>query len=125
MFSPNGGEMSEMSESSIPFPHRTGNIYKIQHLINGDEEGIVAIRRPTSWIRRLCSYLAPRVSKNPRAVCVNYRDLDIGINNPAGSTGIKYFKNNADRLLQVITAVDPASSSEMNKASHLCNIFKP
>jgi len=68
--------MSEMSESSIPFPHRAGNVYKIQHLINGGEEGIVAARRPTSWIRRLCSYVAPRVSKNPRAACVNYGDLD-------------------------------------------------
>ncbi|KAJ6966845.1 hypothetical protein NC652_004414, partial [Populus alba x Populus x berolinensis] len=69
-----------------PFPHRAGNIYKIQHLIYWDEEGIVATKRHISWIRRLYSYLAPYVSKTPRAAYVNYRDLDIGINNPAGQS---------------------------------------
>jgi hypothetical protein len=102
MFSPNGGKMSEMSESSIPFPHRAGNIYKIQHLIYGGEEGIVATRRPTSWIRRLCSYLAPRVSKNRRAVCVNYRDLDIGINNPAGITGYRQEALEASNISRIM-----------------------
>ncbi|KAI7999820.1 Berberine bridge enzyme-like 15 [Camellia lanceoleosa] len=29
IFSPYGGKMDEISESSIPFPHRVGNIYKI------------------------------------------------------------------------------------------------
>ncbi|KAL9366206.1 hypothetical protein Peur_037405 [Populus x canadensis] len=117
IFSPYGGKMSEISESSIPFPHRAGNIYKIQHLIYWDEEGIVAAKRHISWIRRLYSYLAPYVSKTPRAAYVNYRDLDIGINNHAGNTsyrqasiwGLKYFKNNFDRLVRVKTAVDPAN----------------
>jgi hypothetical protein len=117
IFSPYGGKMSEISESSIPFPHRAGNIYKIQHLIYWDEEGIVATKRHISWIRRLYSYLAPYVSKTPRAAYVNYRDLDIGINNHAGNTsyrqasiwGLKYFKNNFDRLVRVKTAVDPAN----------------
>jgi hypothetical protein len=117
IFSPYGGKMSEISESSIPFPHRAGNIYKIQHLIYWDEEGIVAAKRHISWIRRLYSYLAPYVSKTPRAAYVNYRDLDIGINNHAGNTsyrqasiwGLKYFKNNFDRLVHVKTAVDPAN----------------
>ena len=117
IFSPYGGKMSEISESSIPFPHRAGNIYKIQHLIYWDEEGIMATKRHISWIRRLYSYLAPYVSKTPRAAYVNYRDLDIGINNHAGNTsyrqasiwGLKYFKNNFDRLVRVKTAVDPAN----------------
>ncbi|KAG6790677.1 hypothetical protein POTOM_006840 [Populus tomentosa] len=64
---------------------RAGNIYKIQHLTYWDEEGIVATKRHISWIRRLYSYLAPYVSKTPRAAYVNYRDLDMGINNPAGN----------------------------------------
>ncbi|XP_011004888.1 PREDICTED: tetrahydrocannabinolic acid synthase-like [Populus euphratica] len=117
IFSPYGGKMSEISESSIPFPHRAENIYKIQHLIYWDEEGIVATKRHISWIRRLYSYLAPYVSKTRKAAYVNYRDLDTGINNPAGNTsyrqasiwGLKYFKNNFDRLVHVKTAVDPAN----------------
>ncbi|EEF39179.1 Reticuline oxidase precursor, putative [Ricinus communis] len=40
IFSPYGGRMSEISESSIPFPHRAGNLYKIQHLAYWDEEGL-------------------------------------------------------------------------------------
>ncbi|EEF39180.1 Reticuline oxidase precursor, putative [Ricinus communis] len=116
IFSPYGGRMSEISESSIPFPHRAGNLYKIQHLAYWDEEGIVATRKHISWIRRLYSFLAPYVSKNPRAAYINYRDLDIGINNLGNTSykqasiwGIKYFKINFDRLVHVKTTVDPAN----------------
>jgi hypothetical protein len=82
-----------------------------------DEEGNEASKRHISWIRRLYDYLTPYVSKNPRAAYVNYRDLDIGINNIQGNTsyrqasiwGIKYFDNNFDRLVSVKTRVDPAN----------------
>ena len=68
-----------------------------------------------SWIRRLYSYMAPYVSKSPRAAYLNYRDLDIGTNNNKGNTsyaqasiwGVKYFKNNFNRLVQVKASVDP------------------
>jgi FAD/FMN-containing dehydrogenase len=61
--------------------------------------------------------MTPYVSKNPRQVYVNYRDLDLGINKLDGNTsykqasiwGRKYFKNNFDRLVRVKTAVDPAN----------------
>ncbi|KAJ6894855.1 hypothetical protein NC652_028567 [Populus alba x Populus x berolinensis] len=117
--------MDEISETSIPFPHRSGNLYKIQHLVFWDEEGNEASKRHISWIRRLYDYLTPYVSKNPtpyvsknpREAYVNYRDLDIGMNNLAGNTsykqasiwGRKYFKNNFDKLVRVKTAVDPAN----------------
>ncbi|KAL0423631.1 UNVERIFIED_CONTAM: Berberine bridge enzyme-like 18 [Sesamum radiatum] len=50
-----------------------------------------------------------------RAAYINYRDLDIGVNNNEGKIsyaqasvwGIKYFKNNFDRLVRVKTAIDP------------------
>ncbi|KAK4409466.1 Berberine bridge enzyme-like 24 [Sesamum angolense] len=71
--------------------------------------------RYISWIRRLYSYMAPYVSRFPRAAYINYRDLDIGVNNNEGKIsyaqasvwGIKYFKNNFDRLVRVKTAIDP------------------
>ncbi|KAG5601732.1 hypothetical protein H5410_033102 [Solanum commersonii] len=117
ILSPYGGRMDEISASAIPFPHRAGNLYKIQHLVYWDEEGEEVAERHISWIRRLYSYMAPFVSKLPRAAYINYRDLDIGVNNIKGYTsyvqakvwGIKYFKNNFDRLVHVKTKVDPSN----------------
>ncbi|KAA8514840.1 hypothetical protein F0562_018019 [Nyssa sinensis] len=114
ILSPYGGRMDEISESSIPFPHRAGNIYKIQHLVYWAEEGTAASKRHLTWIRRLYSYMAPYVSKSPRLAYINYRDLDIGVNNNGNTSyiqasiwGIKYFKNNFNRLVHVKTMVDP------------------
>ncbi|XP_021634339.1 cannabidiolic acid synthase-like 2 [Manihot esculenta] len=117
IFTPYGGRMSEISESSIPFPHRAGNVYQIQHLVYWDKEGREETRRHINWIRDLYRFLTPFVSKNPRLAYVNYRDLDIGVNNMHGNTsykqaskwGIKYYNMNFDRLVQVKTKVDPAN----------------
>ncbi|KAI5572127.1 hypothetical protein BDE02_11G141800 [Populus trichocarpa] len=114
---PYGGKMDQISESSSPFPHRAGNIYKIEHQVSWSEEGKEASKRHVDWIRRLYSYMTPYVSKNPREAYINYRDLDIGMNSLAGNTsyeqasiwGRKYFKNNFDKLVRVKTAVDPAN----------------
>ncbi|RVX00541.1 Berberine bridge enzyme-like 18 [Vitis vinifera] len=38
IFSPYRGRMNEIPESKTPFPHRAGNIYKIQHLVYWEEE---------------------------------------------------------------------------------------
>ncbi|KAG5235912.1 berberine bridge enzyme [Salix suchowensis] len=100
---PYGGKMDKISESSSPFPHRAGNIYKIEHQVSWSEEGKEASERHIAWIRRLYSYMTPYVSKNPREAYINYRDLDIGMNNLAGNT------NNFDKLVRVKTAVDPAN----------------
>ncbi|KAJ8560197.1 hypothetical protein K7X08_004255 [Anisodus acutangulus] len=117
ILSPYGGKMDEIEASSIPFPHRAGNLYKIQHLVYWDEEGEEVAERHINWIRRLYSYMTPFVSKFPRVAYINYRDLDIGVNNINGYTsyvqakvwGIKYFKNNFDRLVHVKTKVDPSN----------------
>lgn len=116
IFSPYGGKMDEISESEIPFPHRAGNIYKIQHLIYWEEEGDEAAQRHIGWMRKLYAYMTPYVSKNPRAAYMNYRDLDIGTNSKGITSytessiwGIKYFKNNFNRLVHVKTMVDPTN----------------
>ncbi|KAK4718985.1 hypothetical protein R3W88_017323 [Solanum pinnatisectum] len=107
----------EAQSSQVILSPYAGNLYKIQHLVYWDEEGEEVAERHISWIRRLYSYMAPFVSKLPRAAYVNYRDLDIGMNNKKGHTsyvqakvwGIKYFKNNFDRLVHVKTKVDPSN----------------
>ncbi|XP_024022855.1 berberine bridge enzyme-like 28, partial [Morus notabilis] len=118
IMNPYGGRMSEISEYEIPFPHRAGNIYKIQYLIYWkEEESAVESQIHINWIRRLYSYMASYVSKNPRAAYLNYRDLDIGMNNNKGATsyaqasiwGTKYFKKNFNRLVQIKTVVDPTN----------------
>ncbi|KAF5475437.1 hypothetical protein F2P56_007242 [Juglans regia] len=115
IFTPYGQKMSEISESAIPFPHRAGNIYKIQYLVYWEDEGIAASEQHISWIRRLYSYMAAYVSKSPRAAYMNYRDLDIGKNNNKAKTsyrresiwGAKYFKKNFNRLVHVKIMIDP------------------
>jgi hypothetical protein len=113
---PYGGRMSEISEDATPFPHRAGNIYSIFYGVFWKEEGTAASERYISWMRRLYSYMAPYVSKSPRAAYVNYRDLDIGSNGKGNTSyrrasiwGNKYFKSNFDRLVRVKTTVDPAN----------------
>ncbi|XP_059439371.1 tetrahydroberberine oxidase-like [Corylus avellana] len=116
VLTPYGGRMSEISESATPFPHRAGNINKVFYAVFWEEEETAASERYISWIRRLYSYMAPYVSKSPRAAYVNYRDLDLGTNGKGNTSyrrasiwGNKYFKNNFNRLVHVKTIVDPAN----------------
>ncbi|KAH9678628.1 Berberine bridge enzyme-like 15 [Citrus sinensis] len=114
LWNPYGGIMSKISESEIAFPHRKGNIFTIQYMNawkDGDEKNGT---KHIGWIRRLYDYMAPYVSMFPRAAYVNYRDLDLGINKKfntsyteASAWGIKYFKDNFNRLVRVKIKVDP------------------
>ncbi|KAK1391069.1 Cannabidiolic acid synthase [Heracleum sosnowskyi] len=106
-----GGRMDEISDSSIPFPHRAGTLYMMymRVLMTGDTTNAL------NWIRGLYSYLTPYTA--PRTAYVNYNDFDLGVNNLHGPTsydqasswGKKYFKNNFDRLVQVKSKVDPTN----------------
>ncbi|KAL0398242.1 UNVERIFIED_CONTAM: Berberine bridge enzyme-like 21 [Sesamum radiatum] len=138
VFNSYGGRMSEIPESETPFPHRAGNIFKIQYSVNWNEEGEEADKNYVDQIRQLYSFMEPFVSKNPREAYLNYRDLDIGTTDNSKSSysegqvyGVKYFKNNFDRLVKIKTTVDPEnvfrneqsipvhSSSQTNRGSWL------
>ncbi|XP_022954749.1 berberine bridge enzyme-like 13 [Cucurbita moschata] len=113
IWNPYGGMMSKISENEIPFPHRKGNLFKIQYLTSW-QGGNKDVEKHIEWIRELYNYMAPYVSKSPRAAYVNYRDLDLGMNKKnntslaqASEWGNKYFKDNFNRLIKVKTKVDP------------------
>ncbi|POO01079.1 Xanthine dehydrogenase C subunit [Trema orientale] len=84
IWSPYGGRMSEISDSEIAFPHRRGNLYGIQYLVYWNSEN--ETDNHIGWMRELYSYMEPHVSKSPRAAYLNYRDLDIGMNERFGNT---------------------------------------
>ncbi|KAL3833720.1 hypothetical protein ACJIZ3_008456 [Penstemon smallii] len=114
VFNPYGGKMAEIPSSEKPFPHRAGNIAKIQYLTNWDENGAEAENRYLNLTRTLFDYMTPFVSMNPREAFLNYRDFDIGINHNGRNSylegavyGVKYFKENFNRLVKIKTKVDP------------------
>ncbi|XP_051129418.1 tetrahydroberberine oxidase-like [Andrographis paniculata] len=111
---PYGGRMSDIPESAIPFPHRAGTLYKFQQLAHWirPEESEASFR----WVRSFYGYLTPFVSKSPRLGYLNYRDLDLGVNNgdktsyrEASKWGLRYYKSNFKRLVQVKTMIDPTN----------------
>ncbi|OIW03115.1 hypothetical protein TanjilG_07267 [Lupinus angustifolius] len=115
-FNPYGGKMSEISEVETPFPHRVGNIYKIQYSVNWNEESDYVANEYLDKIRRLYDFMSPYVTKSPRSSYLNYRDVDLGVNEygnesygEASVWGQKYFKGNFDRLVYVKTMVDPSN----------------
>ncbi|CAN1250700.1 Berberine bridge enzyme-like 21 [Linum perenne] len=112
VFNPYGGRMDEIGATETPFPHRKGNLWKMQYSIGWKEGGETAERE--FQIRRIYGYMTRFVSKNPRRAYLNYRDLDIGTEHPGKDRyeegkvyGEKYFGENFERLVKVKTAVDP------------------
>ncbi|KAK3188751.1 hypothetical protein Dsin_028312 [Dipteronia sinensis] len=114
VFNAYGGRMNEIASTETPFPHRAGNLYKIQYSVNWNEPGAESDKNFISQIRSLHSFMTPFVSNNPRSAYLNYRDVDIGVNqngkdsfNQGKVYGEKYFNGNFDRLVKVKTTVDP------------------
>ncbi|MED6193623.1 hypothetical protein PIB30_021275 [Stylosanthes scabra] len=114
VFNPYGGKMAEIPADATPFPHRAGNLFKMQYSVNWDDPSPGAAQNFTNQAKRLYSYMTPFVSKNPRSAYLNYRDLDIGINSFDAHSyqegevyGSKYFNDNFQRLAKIKTAVDP------------------
>ncbi|PSS00198.1 Reticuline oxidase [Actinidia chinensis var. chinensis] len=128
---PYGGVMQNISSKSIAFPHRQGNIFTIQYLVEWKEEDNDNSDRYIDWIRRFYNAMAPYVSWGPRAAYVNYMDLDLGVmdddddqlllistnsDHPSSADdaverarvwGQKYFLHNYDRLVIAKTLIDP------------------
>ncbi|KAK1321675.1 hypothetical protein QJS10_CPA03g02088 [Acorus calamus] len=75
---PYGGLMSRIESDAIPFPHRDGNIYAVQYLIEWRREDDWRSDEYMKWLRLFYEYMRPFVSAGPRAAYVNYLDLDLG-----------------------------------------------
>ncbi|KAI5660702.1 hypothetical protein M9H77_20025 [Catharanthus roseus] len=114
-WSPFGGRMDEISESSIPFPHRAGTSFLSISISSWGRNENSLTQRGMNWSRQLSKIMGKYLPNNPRPIYVNYRDLDLGTNNPTGYTSVEqarvwgapYFKGNFDRLAKVKTMVDP------------------
>ncbi|XP_022927445.1 berberine bridge enzyme-like 8 [Cucurbita moschata] len=113
-FNPYGGRMGEIASNATPFPHRAGNLWKIQYTTNWNEEGSRQADHLIDLTRKLHKFMTPFVSKNPRTAFLNYRDLDIGVTHNGKKSyyegrgyGIKYFEGNFERLVKIKTKVDP------------------
>ncbi|XP_058764769.1 berberine bridge enzyme-like 21 [Vicia villosa] len=114
VFNPYGGKMAEIPADATPFPHRAGNLFKIQFSVSWKDPAANATLEYLNQAKSLYSFMEPYVSKNPRSAFLNYRDIDIGINSFGENSyeegkvyGAKFFNNNFDRLVKIKTAVDP------------------
>ncbi|RDX94832.1 Berberine bridge enzyme-like 21, partial [Mucuna pruriens] len=114
VFNPYGGKMAQIPSDATPFPHRAGNLFKMQYSVNWNDPSPAAAQNFINQARMLYKYMTPFVSKNPRSAFLNYRDLDVGFNKFGKNSfkigqvfGTKYFNGNFDRLVKIKTAVDP------------------
>jgi FAD/FMN-containing dehydrogenase len=111
-FNPYGGVMDRIPATATAFPHRKGNLFKIQYFTTWFNAN--ATMSSLSQMKELYEVAEPYVSSNPREAFFNYRDIDVG-SNPSGETnvdeakiyGSKYFLGNLKRLMDVKAKYDP------------------
>ncbi|CAA7054568.1 unnamed protein product [Microthlaspi erraticum] len=109
---PYGGVMDKIPANATAFPHRKGNLFKIQYYALWNNEKATKVN--LGLMKELYDVAKPYVSSNPREAFLNYRDVDVG-SNPSGETnvakaeiyGSKYFLGNWKRLMDVKAKYDP------------------
>ncbi|CAD5328555.1 unnamed protein product [Arabidopsis thaliana] len=113
VFNPYGGKMAEVTVNATPFPHRS-KLFKIQYSVTWQENSVEIEKGFLNQANVLYSFMTGFLSKNPRNAYLNYRDVDIGVNDHGTNSyeegevyGRKYFGDNFDRLVKVKTAADP------------------
>ncbi|XP_059289259.1 berberine bridge enzyme-like 22 [Lycium ferocissimum] len=112
---PLGGRMDEISEFEIPFPHRKGNLFNIQYMVNWGDNSESISSKKINWLRELYEKMGQFLSNSSRSAYLNYRDLDFGTNDGEYSYsnsrvwGEKYFDGNFERLAKVKSKVDPGN----------------
>lgn len=115
IFDPLGGRMDEIPEFEIPFPHRKGNLFNIQYMVNWDDNSENISSKKIKWLRELYEKMKPFVSNSSRSGYLNYRDLDFGTNDGeynysnSRAWGEKYFGGNFEGLAKVKSKVDPGN----------------
>lgn len=115
IFDPLGGRMNEISKFEIPFPHRKGNLFNIQYMVNWYDNSVNISTNKIKWLRELYEKMKPFLSHFPRSAYLNYRDLDFGKNDGeyrysnSRAWGEKYFDGNFERLAKVKSKVDPSN----------------
>ncbi|EOA17928.1 hypothetical protein CARUB_v10006337mg [Capsella rubella] len=111
-WNPYGGAMDKIESNATAFPHRKGNLFKIQYFALWEDAN--ATDANLGLMKEVYSAMEPYVSSNPREAFLNYRDVDVG-SNPSGKTnveqakiyGSKYFLGNLKRLMEVKAKYDP------------------
>ncbi|XP_047333212.1 berberine bridge enzyme-like 8 [Impatiens glandulifera] len=131
VFNPYGGKMHEINETATAFPHRAGNLFKIQYAVNWEDAELNMDKMYLDQSRRLYKFMKPFVSKKPRSSYLNYRDLDIGVNSFGKNSykegkkyGKKYFGVNFDRLVKIKTAVDPTNFFRNEQSIPVLNLVQ-
>ncbi|CAI9090391.1 OLC1v1025154C1 [Oldenlandia corymbosa var. corymbosa] len=111
-----GGIMDKIPESEIAFPHR-GYLFIVFEVVYWNKDDTSAtIEERIDWFRGFRREFGRYVPENPRPAYADYRDHDLGLNRPDGTTTVEearkswggpYFGGNFDRLVRVKSVVDP------------------
>ncbi|KAH0870918.1 hypothetical protein HID58_077940 [Brassica napus] len=125
VFNPYGGKMAEIAEDATPFPHRN-MLFKIQYSVNWKESSPEIEKGYLNEAKELHSFMTRFVSKSPRSAYLNYRDVDIGVNDHGKNSykegevyGRMYFGKNFDRLVKIKT------KTKSPQAQIAENVFSP
>ncbi|CAN1122289.1 Berberine bridge enzyme-like 9 [Linum perenne] len=100
-WNPYGGIMDEIPEDATPFPHRKGNLFKIQYSAQWKEEGNDSIELHVERTKQLYEAMTPDLELGSIGSNGN------GTFQQAADYGLPYYKKNFDRLIKVKAAVDP------------------